>query len=131
MPDQSRTLHKGRDHRPRPGRRTSVAAVVAIAATAAITLTACAGNEAREHTFDVAPYVNKGHVVDCDAFKSQADAQAVLRAAALDPNGLDRDGDGIACPNLPGPTDRKPVHRDFMTDVDGAPIIEPVKPPPT
>ncbi|MFI5671117.1 hypothetical protein [Streptomyces sp. NPDC051704] len=48
-------------------------------------------------------------------------AQAVLRADALDPNGLDRDGNGIACPNLPGPKDKKPVDRDFMTDVDGAP----------
>ncbi|MCZ0983297.1 excalibur calcium-binding domain-containing protein [Streptomyces diastatochromogenes] len=96
---------------------------------AAITLTACAGKEAPQHTFDVAPYVNKGHVADCDAFKAQADAQAVLRAAALDPNGLDRDGDGIACPHLPAPTDKKPVPRDFMTDKDGAPVTEPVKPP--
>ncbi|MFF4323369.1 excalibur calcium-binding domain-containing protein [Streptomyces sp. NPDC001568] len=128
MPEQSRNLHKSRDRGLRPGRRTSVAAVGAIAA---IMLTACAGHEAPGPTFDVAPYVNKGHVVDCEAFKSQADAQAVLRADALDPNGLDRDGDGLACPNLPKPTDKKPVHRDFMTDVDGAPIIEPIKPPPT
>ncbi|KOU25351.1 hypothetical protein ADK52_12010 [Streptomyces sp. WM6372] len=98
---------------------------------AAITLAACAGNGPPEHAFDVAPYAHKGHVVDCDAFKAQADAQAVLRADALDPNGLDRDGDGIACPNLPGPTDKKPAQRDFMTDVDGAPINEPIKPPPT
>lgn len=102
---------------------------------AAIALTACGGgNGPPEHTFDVAPYVHQGHVVDCDALKSQADAQAVLRADALDPNALDRDGDGIACPDLPGPKDRKPVHRDFLTDLDGAPIIEPiiepVKPPP-
>ncbi|MGV9340207.1 excalibur calcium-binding domain-containing protein [Streptomyces sp. NPDC003688] len=98
---------------------------------AAITLTACGGDRPPERTFDVAPYVHKGHVVDCDAFKVQADAQAVLRADALDPNGLDRDGDGIACPNLPEPTDKKPVQRDFMTDKDGAPIIAPVKPSPT
>ncbi|MFG2972152.1 excalibur calcium-binding domain-containing protein [Streptomyces sp. NPDC048331] len=98
---------------------------------AAITLTACTGNASPQHTFDVAPYVHQGHVADCGAFKAQSDAQAVLRADALDPNGLDRDGDGIACPDLPGPADKKPVHRDFMTDVDGAPIIEPIKPPPT
>ncbi|MEV7726264.1 excalibur calcium-binding domain-containing protein [Streptomyces sp. NPDC087917] len=98
---------------------------------ASITLTACGGdNGPPERAFDVAPYVHQGHVVECGAFKAQADAQAVLRADALDPNGLDRDGDGIACPNLPKPTDKKPVHRDFMTDVDGAPIIEPVKPSP-
>ncbi|MFJ8159453.1 excalibur calcium-binding domain-containing protein [Streptomyces sp. NPDC096136] len=125
MPDQSRNIHQGRDNRPRPGRVTSIAVVGVIAA---ITLTGCAGSEAPERTFDVGPYVHKGHVVDCGAFKAQADAQAVLRANALDPNGLDRDGDGIACPNLPKPTDKKPVRRDFMTDVDGAPIIEPIKP---
>ncbi|MFJ8013479.1 excalibur calcium-binding domain-containing protein [Streptomyces sp. NPDC096339] len=125
MPDQSRNIHKSRHHRLRPGRRTSIAMVGVIAA---ITLTACSGNDAPERAFDVAPYVHKGHVVDCDAFKSQADAQAVLRADALDPNELDRDGDGIACPNRPKPTDKKPVHRDYMTDLDGAPISEPVKP---
>ncbi|MFF3018516.1 excalibur calcium-binding domain-containing protein [Streptomyces sp. NPDC057939] len=129
MADQSRTIHNGRDRRPRPGRRTSLA--VAVGVIAAIMLTGCSGNEAPERTFDVAPYVNKGHVADCEAFKAQADAQAVLRAAPLDPNGLDRDGDGIACPNLPEPTDKKPVHRDFMTDLDGAPIIEPLTPGPT
>ncbi|MFD3559584.1 excalibur calcium-binding domain-containing protein [Streptomyces sp. NPDC058686] len=128
MPDQPRTIHKGPDRRLRPGRRTSIAAVGVIAA---ITPTACGDKGTPEHTFDVAPYVHKGHVVSCDAFKTQADAQAVLRADALDPNALDRDGDGIACPNLPEPMDKKPVHRDFMTDKDGAPIIEPLEPPPT
>ncbi|WP_078913349.1 MULTISPECIES: excalibur calcium-binding domain-containing protein [unclassified Streptomyces] len=129
MSDQSRTLHKGADQRPRPGRRTSLAVVGVIAA---ITLTACAGDPAPpEHRFDVSPYVHQGHVVDCGTFNTQADAQAVLRADTLDPNGLDRDGDGIACPDLPEPKDEKPVHRDFMTDVDGAPIIDPIKPPPT
>ncbi|MFD7032240.1 hypothetical protein ACFWAR_29845 [Streptomyces sp. NPDC059917] len=128
MTEQPRTHGKGRVHRLRPGRRTALAVVGAITA---ITLTACADDRAPERAFDVAPYLHKGHVVDCDAFEVQADAQAVLRADALDPNGLDRDGDGIACPSLPGPTDREPVHRDFMTDVDGAPITEPVAPSPT
>lgn len=126
MPDQSRTIHKDRDLRLRPGRRRTSIALVGV--IAAIALTACAGNDAPKQTFDVAPYIRKGHVADCDAFKAQADAQAVLRADTLDPNELDRDGDGIACPSLPEPTDKKPVHRDFMTDVDGAPITEPVKP---
>ncbi|MFJ3696298.1 excalibur calcium-binding domain-containing protein [Streptomyces sp. NPDC090052] len=128
MAGQPRTVHKGPDRRLRPGRRTSI---VAVSVIAAITLTACGDNGPPKHAFDVAPYVHKGHVVNCDAFKTQADAQAVLRADALDPNALDRDGDGIACPNLPEPTDKKPVHRDFMTDKDGAPIIEPLKPRPT
>lgn len=127
MPDQPRTLHKGPYRRLRPGRRTSIAAAVSV--IAAITLTACGDSSPPKHPFDVAPYVHKGHVVTCDAFKTQADAQAVLRADALDPNGLDRDGDGIACPNLPEPADKKPVHRDFMTDKDGAPIIAPLKSP--
>ncbi|MFD4372367.1 excalibur calcium-binding domain-containing protein [Streptomyces sp. NPDC058486] len=130
MRDQIRDIHEGgRPHRRRRrGSRTSIAALGVIAA---ITLTACAGNErAPEHTFDVAPYIHKGHVVDCDTFKSQADAQAVLRADTLDPNELDRDGDGIACPTLPAPTDKTPVHRDFRTDLDGAPISDPIKPPP-
>ncbi|MFD5141853.1 excalibur calcium-binding domain-containing protein [Streptomyces sp. NPDC058401] len=125
MPEQPHTLHQGRVHRLRPIRRTAVAVVGVIAV---ITLTACAGKEAPKHTFDVTPYVQKGHVADCGAFTAQADAQAVLRADALDPNGLDRDGDGIACPTLPGPKDKKPVHRDFMTDVDGAPITDPANP---
>ncbi|MER8185840.1 excalibur calcium-binding domain-containing protein [Kitasatospora sp. NPDC094015] len=99
---------------------------------AAITLTACGGGDGPPaRPFDVAPYVHQGHVVDCDAFKAQADAQAVLRADALDPNALDRDGDGIACPGLPGPKDGKPVQRDFLTDLDGAPITEPIRSPPT
>ncbi|MFF3648326.1 excalibur calcium-binding domain-containing protein [Streptomyces sp. NPDC002181] len=127
MSDQSRTMYEGRRPRPRRGRRTSIAGAVGV--IAAITLTACAGNEPPQRTIDVTPYVHRGHVADCDAFEAQADAQSVLRADALDPNGLDRDGDGIACPNLPKPTDKKPVHRDFVTDVDGAPVVETIKPP--
>ncbi|MFE2728706.1 excalibur calcium-binding domain-containing protein [Kitasatospora sp. NPDC059327] len=128
MPEQPRTVHRGPARPPRPARRTAVAVLGVIAA---ITLTACGGGDGPPaHAFDVAPYVRQGHVVDCDAFRSQADAQAVLRADALDPNVLDRDGDGVACPDLPGPKDRKPVHRDFLTDVDGAPVAEPLKSPP-
>ncbi|MFK0216668.1 hypothetical protein ACIQWN_00595 [Streptomyces vinaceus] len=128
MPERRSTIQGGPDHRARPGRR---AALTVVGVIAAITPTSCAGNEPPERTFDVAPYVHQGHVVDCGGFKAQADAQAVLRADPIDPNGLDRDGDGVACPELRGPTDKKPVHRDFMTDVDGAPITEPIKPPPT
>ncbi|MEU6311478.1 excalibur calcium-binding domain-containing protein [Streptomyces sp. NPDC047014] len=108
--------------------RTPVAVLAAIAAVTLLTACGAEGGP-QERAFDVAPYVHQGHVADCEAFGSQADAQAVLRADALDPNGLDRDGDGIACPDLGGPKDRKPVHRDFMTDVDGAPVIEPKEAP--
>ncbi|MDP2709788.1 MAG: hypothetical protein Q8O56_01095 [Solirubrobacteraceae bacterium] len=48
---------------------------------------------------------------NCAYFASQADAQAVLRYQMSDPNDLDDDYDGIACPDLPGPKDRKPVPR--------------------
>ncbi|MFJ3841480.1 hypothetical protein ACIPY6_39055 [Streptomyces sp. NPDC090054] len=48
---------------------------------------------------------------DCPDFASQADAQAVLRFAPADPNHLDGDRNGIACPDLPGPKDVKPVRR--------------------
>ncbi|HEX4344316.1 MAG TPA: excalibur calcium-binding domain-containing protein [Solirubrobacteraceae bacterium] len=46
---------------------------------------------------------------DCSAFASQADAQAVLRVEPDDPNRLDGDRNGIACPDLPAPKDLKPV----------------------
>ncbi|MFK0225208.1 excalibur calcium-binding domain-containing protein [Streptomyces sp. NPDC090303] len=122
MRDQSHTRHLSRGPRP---------LVAALATIAALALTACSGTEAPARSFDVTLYVHQGHVIDCEAFTSQADAQAVLRADMFDPNGLDRDGDGIACPKLPGPTDKTPVHRDFVTDKDGAPVAEqPAEPSP-
>jgi hypothetical protein len=45
---------------------------------------------------------------DCNAFASQADAQAVLRTQPQDPNKLDS-GNGIACPGLRAPKDLKRV----------------------
>ena len=38
---------------------------------------------------------------DCSDFTYQEDAQAVYNADPSDPNGLDRDNDGIACETLP------------------------------
>ncbi len=38
--------------------------------------------------------------LDCADFASQTEAQAVLDADSTDPNGLDADGDGIACEEL-------------------------------
>jgi LPXTG-motif cell wall-anchored protein len=46
---------------------------------------------------------------DCSDYASQAAAQAALRADPSDPNGLDGDGDGIACESNPAPFDRTPV----------------------
>jgi len=39
--------------------------------------------------------------LDCSAFSTQPEAQAVLDADPSDPNGLDGDDDGIACESLP------------------------------
>lgn len=40
--------------------------------------------------------------LNCDDFDTQAEAQAEFDADPSDPNGLDRDDDGIACESLPG-----------------------------
>jgi hypothetical protein len=61
--------------------------------------------------FDPAPYLGQGDAYNCADFASQADAQAVLRADPSDPNGLDRDKDGIACETRPLPRDLVPVPR--------------------
>lgn len=39
--------------------------------------------------------------LNCDDFSTQQEAQAVLEQDRSDPNGLDRDNDGIACETLP------------------------------
>src|SRR5688572_4377562 len=47
----------------------------------------------------------------CADYRSQAAAQQRLRGNPSDPEGLDVDGDGIACENNPAPFDRSPVNR--------------------
>lgn len=42
----------------------------------------------------------QGQDLDCDDFATQDQAQAVLEKDPSDPNGLDRDNDGIACESL-------------------------------
>ncbi|MEV7726266.1 hypothetical protein AB0P15_16160 [Streptomyces sp. NPDC087917] len=65
-----------------------------------------------ERPFDARHFLRYGNdAYDCPDFASQADAQAVLRFAPADPNHLDDDGKGIACPDLRGPKDVKPVRR--------------------
>jgi len=61
--------------------------------------------------FDPAFYLGKGNAFNCSSFKSQSQAQAVLRADPSDPNGLDTDRDGIACESFPAPKDLVPVPR--------------------
>jgi len=61
--------------------------------------------------FDPSRYIGQGDRYNCSDFKSQADAQAVLRADPQDPNRLDSDKDGIACESNRAPYDRVPVPR--------------------
>jgi len=51
---------------------------------------------------------------DCRDFRSQADAQRVLRADPSDPYRLDGDHDGIACEWNPAPRELTPVRSDFF-----------------
>ena len=63
-------------------------------------------------TFDPTGYIGQGDRYDCSDFRSQAEAQAVLRADPSDPNRLDQgDPPGIACEGNPAPYDRVPVPR--------------------
>ncbi|MFF3648328.1 hypothetical protein ACFYXV_06675 [Streptomyces sp. NPDC002181] len=65
-----------------------------------------------DRAFDARYFLRYGNdAYDCPDFASQADAQAVLRFAPADPNHLDADRKGIACPDLPAPKDVKPVRR--------------------
>ncbi|MEV6580418.1 hypothetical protein AB0M92_19885 [Streptomyces sp. NPDC051582] len=74
--------------------------------------TRSAGCPQPERSFDARYFLRYGNdAYDCPDFASQADAQAVLRFQPDDPNRLDGDGKGIACPDLPGPKDVKPVRR--------------------
>lgn len=59
--------------------------------------------------FDAAQYIGQGDAYNCNAFTSQAQAQAVLRADPSDPNRLDADWDGVACENNRGAQDREIV----------------------
>ena len=67
----------------------------------------------------LAPASSWAQDLNCDAFDSQADAQAELRDNPSDPNNLDDDSDGIACETLPPPTDFDPVRP--LGDPGGSP----------
>lgn len=61
--------------------------------------------------FDPSRYVGQGDRYNCSDFRSQAEAQAVLRADPSDPNRLDPDRDGIACESNAPPRDTVRVPR--------------------
>ena len=50
--------------------------------------------------------------LNCSDFATQAEAQAAFDATPGDPNGLDRDGDKIACETLPGGPGAQAVSED-------------------
>lgn len=62
--------------------------------------------------FEPSRYLGQGDRFNCGDFRSQADAQAVLRADPRDPNRLDgNDQDGIACESNAAPRDTIRVTR--------------------
>ena len=61
--------------------------------------------------FDPSRYLGQGNAYNCSHFRSQAEAQAVLRADPSDPNVIDQDRDGIACEANPPPRDTTRVPR--------------------
>ena len=61
--------------------------------------------------FDARTFIGKGNAYNCNAFSSQAQAQAVLRADPRDPNKLDPDRDGIGCESNRASRDTTPVKR--------------------
>jgi hypothetical protein len=66
---------------------------------------------AQSDGFDPSAYIGQGDAYNCADFRTQAQAQAVLRADASDPNGLDADRDGIACERNRGARDEVRVPR--------------------
>jgi hypothetical protein len=67
-----------------------------LSATASPTATATAEPTVSESD------VQEGDLFDCSDFSTQLEAQAMLEADPSDPYGLDGDGDGSACEDLPG-----------------------------
>lgn len=65
---------------------------------------------------------------NCADFASQADAQAHYRANTSDPDGLDRDNDGIACENYTsysdGSTDMTPIGTGTTNESDDTPSTD-------
>ena len=58
--------------------------------------------------------------LDCDDFATQAEAQAEYAADPSDPNGLDADGDGVACEELSG-VDDSSISASPEADDDASP----------
>ena len=96
-----------RDGPPQP---PTTAAPVTVVSTLPVPPTMTAATAALAG-FDPTNYIGQGDAFNCNAFASQAQAQAVLRADPGDPNRLDGDRDGRACENNRVPRDLTPVAR--------------------
>jgi len=81
------------------------------AVPASVALVPVADDSTPTDGFDARTFIGKGNAYNCNAFSSQAQAQAVLRADPRDPNKLDPDRDGLACESLRAPRDTTPVKR--------------------
>jgi micrococcal nuclease len=69
----------------------------------------CTGASEPQPTPDPAPSPSGGGDLDCADFSTQQEAQAALNADPSDPNGLDSEGDGIACESLGGGSSSAPA----------------------
>ncbi|MEE9204642.1 MAG: hypothetical protein V3U08_06450 [Nitrospirales bacterium] len=69
------------------------------------------GGLAEDGNFEPVPYHGKPIAKNGADFKSQAEAQGLLRADPSDPNRFDRDQDGIVGEGNPAPYDRDAVPR--------------------
>ena len=67
--------------------------------------------------------------LNCENFASQAKSQAALDADPSDPNGLDEDGDGLACEGVPHSLAEPDAAGPLETPGPGT-IVSSVTPPP-
>ena len=83
-------------------------------------------------TTDVAAPAPQGDDLNCEDFGSREEAQAALDADASDPNGLDADGDGLACNEVISapPTLAAEPSTQYQTPQSPSVEVAPVTPPP-
>ena len=81
---------------------------------------------------DAAAPTPQNEDLNCDDFTSQAEVQAVLDADPSDPNGLDADGDGVACNELfsAPPTQAAEQPAQYQTPESPSVEVAPDTPPP-
>jgi Excalibur calcium-binding domain len=91
----------------RPLKHRAVAGALAVMATSTLLFVLAPATPAQEggDPLDLLPApvapAQQGGDLDCADFQFQEDAQVVYDQDPSDPNGLDGDGDGVACEELP------------------------------